>query len=84
MIEVEIREPGIKLGQFLKLAGAVDKGSDAKIRVQGGEVKVNEVIETRRGRKLNFGDQVEIDGKLYGVIDGGPGGRGVQEESISI
>ena len=69
MIEVEIRESGIKLGQFLKLAGAVDRGSDAKIRVQAGEVKVNGDIETRRGRKLNFDDQIEIDGKLYAVTE---------------
>ena len=69
MIEVEIREQGIKLGQFLKLAGAVDRGSDAKIRVQAGEVKVNGTVETRRGRKLNFGDQIEIDGKNYMVAE---------------
>ena len=69
MIEVEIREQGIKLGQFLKLAGAVDRGSDAKIRVQAGEVKVNGTVETRRGRKLNLGDQIEIDGKYYVVAE---------------
>ena len=67
MIEVAIRVPGIKPGQLLKLAGAVDQGSDAKLRVQTGEVKVNGIIETRRGKKLNFGDQIEIDGNIYVV-----------------
>ncbi len=65
MVAVEIQEPGIKLGQFLKLAGAVEMGSDAKVRVQAGEVLVNGVVETRRGRKLAFGDTVEIDGETY-------------------
>jgi ribosome-associated protein len=71
MIEVEIRESGIKLGQFLKLAGAVDMGSDAKVRVQAGEVKVNGIIETRRGKKLNYGDRIEIAGNIYVVVQEG-------------
>lgn len=69
MIQVDVQLAGIKLGQFLKLAGAVDRGSDAKMRVQAGEVKLNGVVETRRGRKLNFGDVVEIAGEKYEVVE---------------
>ena len=67
MNQVAVRVEGIKLGQFLKLAGAVDRGSDAKIRVQAGEVKVNGIVETRRGCKLKFGDRIEIDETIYMV-----------------
>jgi len=67
VIEVEVREAGINLGQFLKLSGAVDKGGEAKMRVQTGDVRVNGEVETRRGHKLVAGDVVEIDGRRYVV-----------------
>jgi len=57
----------IKLDQFLKLMGAVQTGGEAKQRIQAGEVKVNGEEETRRGRKLTSGDQVNIDDRCYRV-----------------
>ncbi len=57
----------IRLDQFLKLMGAVSTGGQAKYRVQNEEVKVNGVIETRRGRQLAPEDQVEIDGVTFTV-----------------
>jgi ribosome-associated protein len=57
----------IKLDQFLKLAGAVETGGQAKIMIQSGEVAVNGQAEERRGRKLIAGDQVEIAGQSYTV-----------------
>ncbi len=56
---VEIKDEFIKLGQLMKLAGVVDSGLDAKIFIQDGEVSVNGEIETRRGRKLYDGDEVD-------------------------
>ena len=50
--EVPIRDESIRLGQFLKLADLVDKGSDAKALLAGGVVRVNGEPETRRGRQL--------------------------------
>ena len=52
-------EPPITLGRFLKLAGLVDTGGDAKMLVGTGCVAVNGEVETRRGRKLWPGDTVE-------------------------
>jgi ribosome-associated protein len=52
-------EPPISLGRFLKLAGLVDTGGDAKMLVGTGTVMVNGEVETRRGRKLWPGDTVE-------------------------
>ena len=42
----------MKLDQFLKLKNLVSSGGEAKIFIKSGSVKVNGVIETRRGRKL--------------------------------
>ncbi|ACK66582.1 RNA-binding S4 domain protein [Rippkaea orientalis PCC 8801] len=57
----------IKLAQFLKWKGLVRTGGEAKLRIQGGEVFVNGILETRRGRKLITGDQVTIDYETYEV-----------------
>ena len=53
----------IKLDQFLKLAQIVESGGQAKALIQSGQVKVNNEVETRRGRKLHPGDTVEVDGE---------------------
>ena len=48
----------MKLDQFLKWRNLVSSGGEAKIFIKSGSVKVNGLIETRRGRKLNKGDKV--------------------------
>ena len=55
-------ELALKLDQFLKFQGLVATGGEAKLRIQRGDVRVNGVIETRRGRQLGLGDAVQIDG----------------------
>ena len=57
----------IRLGQFLKLANLVQDGFEAKIHISEGVVKVNEQIETRRGRQLAVDDIVFFDGHNYQV-----------------
>ncbi len=52
--------PGTTLGQALKAADLVGSGGEAKVVIQAGEVSVNSEIETRRGRKLEAGDVVEV------------------------
>ncbi|MBM6979433.1 MAG: RNA-binding S4 domain-containing protein [Actinomyces succiniciruminis] len=51
----------IKLGQFLKLAGLVEDGADARIAIQSGDVTINGEVETRRGHRLADGDVVVVD-----------------------
>ena len=48
----------MKLDQFLKWKNLVSTGGEAKIFIKAGSVKVNGVVETRRGKKLNKGDKV--------------------------
>ncbi len=50
----------IRLDDFLKRRAAVGTGGEAKIRIQGGEVRVNGETETRRRRQLVAGDRVEV------------------------
>lgn len=57
-------EETIRLDQFLKLAQAAPTGGQAKWIIQNGEVRVNGVLETRRGRKLRPGDTVEVHGEV--------------------
>jgi ribosome-associated protein len=57
----------IKLDQFLKWIGAAQTGGEAKLMIQGGEVKVNGATETRRGRKLVEGDCVMVEEQIYRV-----------------
>ena len=61
MEEIILRDDFIKLGQALKAAGLVESGVEAKIVIQNGEVKVNNVVETQRGKKLYDGDIVTFD-----------------------
>jgi ribosome-associated protein len=53
----------VKLDQFLKYQGLAATGGEAKLRIQRGDVRVNGLIETRRGRQLALGDAVSVDGR---------------------
>ena len=45
----------------------METGGEAKARIQGGEVLVNNEVETRRGRQLRHLDVVEIAGQTAQV-----------------
>lgn len=62
--DVPIRDDSIRLGQFLKFAGLIDSGADAKGVIADGLVSVNSVVETRRGRQLRHGDTVAFGDQL--------------------
>lgn len=64
---IKLRDEFIKLGQALKAAGLVESGVDAKEVIVQGLVVVNGEIETRRGRKLYDGDEVEYDGDKISI-----------------
>ena len=62
----------IKLGQFLKLAGLVEDGAEARIAIQSGDVTVNGATEMRRGHHLSGGDVVVVDhpaGQVGAVVE---------------
>jgi ribosome-associated protein len=62
---IEITGELITLGQFLKFAGIVDSGGDARALLDDEGVLVNGDIEVRRGRKLRDGDVVSAFNEEY-------------------
>lgn len=66
--DVPISTDSIRLGQFLKLAGMIDSGADAKGVIVDGMVLVNESVETRRGRQLQHGDTVAFGDQVARVV----------------
>lgn len=60
MTEIKFNTDFIKLQQFIKLARVVGQGSDAKILILDGIVKVNGVVCLERGKKIRNGDIIEI------------------------
>ena len=68
MKDVVVNSEIIKLDSFLKWAGAVSLGSEAKILIQGGQVKLNGIVEIQRGKKLKKGDIIELNGESYRII----------------
>ena len=70
---IKIKTPFIQLQQLLKFADVVEEGADAKILIQEGYVALNGENETRRGKKIYPGDEVEIsyDGQKISLkVDG--------------
>ena len=65
MNNIYIKDENIKLGQALKLSGAVSSGVEAKIAVQEGLVKVNDEICTQRGKKLIENDVISFEDNEY-------------------
>ncbi|MCU1672568.1 MAG: hypothetical protein JWN77_681 [Frankiales bacterium] len=64
-----VRDDGIRLGQFLKLAGLADTGADARVLLDLGEVEVNGEPEARRGRQLRPGDVVQCGDETVRVSE---------------
>ncbi|GAB6984130.1 RNA-binding S4 domain-containing protein [Nocardioides pyridinolyticus] len=69
--DVPIRDESIRLGQFLKLANLVETGAEAKPLIAAGMVRVNDEVETRRGRQLVQGDVVQVAGQAARVAEDG-------------
>ena len=65
---IKLRDEFIKLGQALKASNLVEDGVEAKLVIQDGLVKVNNEVDTRRGRKLYDGDIVSFEGQEIKIV----------------
>ena len=65
----------MKLDQFLKWLGVADTGGQAKILILSGDVRVNGLVERRRGRKMVDGDKVSLAKNEYIFSNNQPLGR---------
>ena len=59
----------IQLNQLLKATGLVGTGGEAMIRIDEGNVKVNDAVETQRRKKIRVGDKVEYLTNTINIID---------------
>lgn len=59
-IELRPDEEFIRLGQLLKFAGVIDRGSDARDFLSRNKVLVNGAEENRRGAKIRPGSTVKV------------------------
>jgi ribosome-associated protein len=64
-IAIAIQTAFIRLDAFLKLAGAVESGGQAKTEIQGGFVRLNNTVCEQRGKKILPGDVVRYAGQTY-------------------
>ncbi len=60
-VEVDLRRD-LRLDAFLKICGVAPTGGIAKLMIQDGAVDVNGRLELRRGRRLEAGDEVTVEG----------------------
>lgn len=65
MENIHIETDIIKLDSFLKWAGIASTGSEAKFLISEGNIKVNGLVETQRGKKLKKGDIIELNAEKY-------------------
>ena len=63
--KIEIHTEFIRLDAFLKFAGALATGGEAKTHIQEGQVFVNGELCLQRGKKLYPGDKVYFQEKYY-------------------
>jgi ribosome-associated protein len=68
MNKIKINTEIIKLDAFLKWAAIVGSGSEAKIYIQDGLVKVNNEICLQRGKKLKVGDIVSFEDSDFEIV----------------
>lgn len=57
---VELEQLPIELAKLLKYEGLVATGGEAKLLITEGHVRVNGEVETRKGKKINAGDVVQV------------------------
>lgn len=69
MEKVVINSNYITLVQLLKMIGVIQSGGEGKMFLAAAEIKVNNVEEKRRGKKLYIDDIIDItDYGLYKIV----------------
>ena len=61
MKEIQIKDEYIKLFKLLKYANLVSSGGEAKFLIEEGLVKVNNIIEKQKGKKIYKNDIIEFN-----------------------
>ncbi|WP_299078336.1 RNA-binding S4 domain-containing protein [uncultured Paraglaciecola sp.] len=67
MKTIEIYAEPIALYQVLKLEALVSSGGEAKLVIDDGQVLVNDIVETRRRKKILSGDTIEFNQERFKI-----------------
>ena len=62
MEKILINTEYITLGQFLKFVNIASSGGEVKVILSENKIHVNDILDSRRGKKLYPGDKVVIKG----------------------
>jgi ribosome-associated protein len=68
MRDVIITKQPVELFKILKFEGLVTTGGEAKAVIEQGQVKVNEVVETRKRKQIVAGDRIEFAGQTLSIV----------------
>lgn len=68
MKDFEVSEVPIELYKILKFEGMAASGGEAKSVIADGLVLVNDIVETRKRKKILSGDVVEFAGVKVRVL----------------
>lgn len=67
-MDIKIVDSYITLGQCLKKAGVIQSGGEVKILLANKDIKVNDELENRRGKKLYKGDVIQLDNMIMKIV----------------
>ena len=67
VVKFPLQTEYIELVKLLKASGACSSGGMAKVAVIEGMVRVDGVVELRKGRKIRRGQKVEFEGSTIEV-----------------
>ena len=66
--EFQLRGDYIQLTSLLKAMNFAATGGHAGLMIEEGEVKVNDIVETRKRKKLQRNDRVQISDELIIIV----------------
>jgi ribosome-associated protein len=67
VVRFSIEDGYIELVKLLKATGVCSSGGMAKIAIREGKVRVDGLVEIRKGRKIRRGQKVEFEGNAIEV-----------------
>jgi len=66
-MQIKIKTDYITLGQFLKFAGLIDTGGQAKDYIAMNSIKINGLAVMQRGKKIHAGDVVQVNKTVFTI-----------------
>lgn len=66
-MQIKIHTEYITLGQFLKFAGLIDTGGQAKDFLAANLISVNGEATEQRGKKIHAGDVIQVNEAVFKI-----------------